>query len=59
MRLISFERGDGSRIFINPLQVRTLVVSDRAMTYIQFDSDHVIMVKGTAEEVADALSKVE
>jgi hypothetical protein len=57
MRLVSFERGDGSRIFINPLQVRTVVVSDKAMSYIQFDTDHVIMVKGSAEQVAEALAQ--
>ncbi len=55
MRLISFERGDGSRVYVNPAQVRAVLVSEKTMSYIQFDNDHVLMVKGGAEEVARAL----
>jgi hypothetical protein len=55
MRFISFERGDGSTACINPLQVRAVVFSTATMTYVQFDSDHVIMVKGSVEQVARSL----
>jgi hypothetical protein len=55
MRLISFERGDGSTAYINPLLVRAVVFSTATMTFLQFDSDHVVMVKGSVDEVARTL----
>jgi len=56
MRLISFERGDGTKVFINPQLVRAVAASDQTRTYIQFDLDHVILVKGTADDVVRALT---
>jgi hypothetical protein len=55
MRLIAFERGDGSTIYINPLQVRAVLVSNETTSYIQFDNDHVLMVKGDIHKVVRAI----
>jgi hypothetical protein len=55
MRLIPFERGDGTTAYLNPMQVRAVVFSTATMTFVQFDSDHVIMVKGSVDQVARSL----
>ncbi len=55
MRLVAFERGDGSTIYVNPVQIRAVLVSNESMSYIQFDNDHVLMVKGDIRKVVQAI----
>ena len=57
MRLVAFERGDGSAVYVNPLQIRAVLMSGDKMSYVQFDNDHVLMVKGSIEEVVRALNQ--
>ena len=56
MRLVKLPRSDGSFAYINPLLVRAVVVNDRQTSMIQFDADHVIMVREEAEKVAQRIA---
>ncbi len=55
MRLVKLPRSDGSFAYVNPLLVRAVVVNDRQTSMIQFDADHVIMVREEAEKVAQRI----
>jgi hypothetical protein len=55
MRLVKLPRADGTAAFINPLLVRAVVVNDKQTSMIQFDNDHVIMVREPAETVAERI----
>ena len=52
MRLIRILRADGTSAFVNPLLVRAVIANDKRTSMIQFDNDHVIMARDTAEVVA-------
>lgn len=56
MRLVKLPRSDGSFAYVNPLLVRAVIVNDRQTSMIQFDADHVIMVREEAEKVAQQIS---
>jgi uncharacterized protein YlzI (FlbEa/FlbD family) len=52
MRLIKVTRADGTSAFVNPQLVRAVVAAEKQMSFIQFDHDHVLMIRETAETVA-------
>jgi len=58
MRLVKLPRADGTNAYINPLLVRAVVVNDKLTSMIQFDNDHVIMVRETADKVAERIEAV-
>ena len=58
MRLVRLPRADGTNAYINPLLVRAVVVNDKQTSMIQFDNDHVIMVRETADKVAERIEAV-
>lgn len=55
MRLVKLSRSDGTFAYVNPLLVRAVVVNDRLTSMVQFDADHVIMVREEAEKVAEKI----
>ncbi len=55
MRLVKLSRSDGTFAYVNPLLVRAVVVNDRQTSMVQFDADHVIMVREEAEKVAEKI----
>lgn len=58
MRLVKLPRADGTNAYINPRLVRAVVVNDKLTSMIQFDNDHVIMVRETADKVAERIEAV-
>lgn len=58
MRLVKLPRADGTNAYINPLLVRAVVVNDKLTSMIQFDNDHVIMVREAADKVAERIEAV-
>jgi len=58
MHLVRLPRADGTEAFINPLLVRAVVVNDKQTSMIQFDNDHVIMVREPAQKVAERIDAV-
>ena len=52
MRFVKVLRADGTMAFVNPQLVRAVVVSDKQISFIQFDSDHVLMIREQVEKVA-------
>jgi hypothetical protein len=59
MRLVRLPRADGTVAYINPHLVRAVIVNDDKQTaLIQFDNDHVIMVREQAGKVADEIEAV-
>jgi uncharacterized protein YlzI (FlbEa/FlbD family) len=59
MRLVRLPRADGTFAYINPHLVRAVVVNeDKQTTLVQFDNDHVIMVREHADKVAQEIEAV-
>jgi len=58
MRLVRLPRADGTVAYVNPRLVRAVVVNDKQTSMIQFDNDHVIMVRETADKVAERIEAV-
>ena len=56
MHLVKLPRADGTFAFINPHLVRAIVMNDKQTAMIQFDADHVIMVREQAEKVAELIA---
>jgi len=52
MRLIRFPRADGTNVYVNPQLVRAVVASDKDFSLIEFDNAHVLMIRGTVDELA-------
>jgi len=52
MRLIKVTRADGTSAFVNPQLVRAVVATEKQMSFIQFDNDHVLMIREKVETVA-------
>ena len=52
MRLVKLPRADGTVAYINPHLVRAVIVNDKQTSMIQFDNDHVIMVREPVDKVA-------
>ena len=57
MHLVKLPRADGTFAFINPRLVRAVVMNDKQTAMIQFDADHVIMVREQAEKVAELIAE--
>ncbi len=57
MHLVKLPRADGTFAFINPHLVRAVVMNDKQTAMIQFDADHVIMVREQAEKVAELIAE--
>ena len=55
MRLVRLPRADGTVAYINPHLIRAVIVNDKQTSMIQFDNDHVIMVREQADKVADQI----
>ena len=52
MHFVKVTRADGTVAFINPQLVRAVVASEKQVSYIQFDNDHVLMIREPVEKVA-------
>ena len=55
MRLIKVTRADGTSAFVNPQLVRAVVATEKQMSFIQFDNDHVLMIREKVETVAQEI----
>lgn len=58
MRLVRVVRVDGTIAHVNPQLVRAVVYSDKEISLIQFDSDHVLMIRADVEKVAKDIELV-
>jgi uncharacterized protein YlzI (FlbEa/FlbD family) len=58
MRLVRVPRADGTVAYINPHLIRAVIVNDKLTAMIQFDNDHVIMVREQADKVAEQIEAV-
>jgi uncharacterized protein YlzI (FlbEa/FlbD family) len=59
MRLVRLPRADGTIAYINPHLVRAVIVNDdKQTTLVQFDNDHVIMIREQADKVAEKIEAV-
>ena len=58
MRLVRLPRADGTVAYINPHLIRAVIVNDKQTAMIQFDNDHVIMVREQADKVAEQIEAV-
>ena len=59
MRLVRLPRADGTIAYINPDLIRAVIVNDdKQTTLVQFDNDHVIMVREQADKVAEKIEAV-
>jgi uncharacterized protein YlzI (FlbEa/FlbD family) len=58
MRLVKLPRADGTVAYINPHLIRAVIVNDKQTAMIQFDNDHVIMVREQADKVAQEIEAV-
>jgi len=56
MHLVKLPRSDGTFAFVNPQLIRAVVVNDRQTSMVQFDADHVIMIREEAEKVAEQIA---
>jgi len=52
MRLVKVPRADGSVAYVNPQLVRAVVASDKHISLIQFDNDHVLMLREQVDKIA-------
>lgn len=55
MRLVRLPRADGTVAYINPHLIRAVIVNDKQTSMIQFDNDHVIMVREQVDKVAEQI----
>jgi hypothetical protein len=52
MRFVRVPRADGTMAYINPQLVRAVVASDKDISLVQFDNDHVLMIREQVDKVA-------
>ena len=52
MRFVRVPRADGTMAYINPQLVRPVVASDKDISLVQFDNDHVLMIREQVDKVA-------
>ena len=52
MRFVRVPRADGTMAYINPQLVRAVVASDKEISLVQFDNDHVLMIREQVDKVA-------
>ena len=57
MRLCMFKTTERVTIYVNPQLVRAVSHHSDAISRIQFDKDHFILVNDPAEEVTRAIEK--
>jgi hypothetical protein len=55
MRFVKIPRADGTFAFINPHMVRAVVANDKFISIVQFDNDHVLMIREPVEKVAEQI----
>jgi hypothetical protein len=57
MRFVPLQRADGTTVYVNATLVRAVAVteSDKSTSLVQFDQDHVILIRELAEKVAQLI----
>jgi len=55
MRFIALPRADGTTIYVNPVMVRAVVEQDKSISYLQFDQDHVVMLREKADKIVEMI----
>ena len=59
MHLIKFPRADGTNAYVNPVMIRAVVASDKEFSLVQFDNEHVLMIRAPVDKIAEDIAAAE